>query len=544
MPGQIEGFDSRSHCLVHVNTLGRDLADCRPPVMLRYAPSATPPTPVTTSGVAAGTALRAPRNVRWEATHDSVTITWDAPDESAHGSGPHTGFTITRHAVDESGTIQGDKSPSGTVSLGKDERSFSESGLISGQRYRYRVLAEGNDNAIPAEMFFTTSTAPPRPEPGVVTVINDGSKLLMFSEEELSLSEGERQSYTVRLATEPESDVTVSLSVGGEGVEVTPGSLEFNKQKKWHAPQTVTVRGADDDISNSDRSATITHEASGYGCYDGVSGNVRVRVTDDDGVVVTTDSLTPEQETTDRTTETQEETTQDSGAPGGGGGGGSSGGGGGGSGGGGGGSSGGGGGSSGGGGFPSAGGESQEVCSASGVTDDESLTEFVECAAEEIATSDSSDKTESLLNGFRDETGDWNDGSTYLVILTKTGEVYFHAAHRELEGNDWSGFVFCEGGESVLDRQEGCFIGYEGERRGYAHPFSASYVPMARGEEEFVLLGGFDKTPDGESSTEETGGGGGGCTVGGSGSGSVFGLLLAALALFLAASPRIRTVLR
>ena len=74
--------------------------------------------------------------------------------------------------------------------------------------------------------------------------------------------------------------------------------------------------------------------------------------------------------------------------------------------------------------------------------------------------------------------------------------MYFHANNREVEDLDWSGVLLCEGGGSVLDTQEGCFAEYEGERRGYAHPLSASHVPLARDEAEFVLLGGFDETPE------------------------------------------------
>ena len=134
-------------------------------------------------------------------------------------------------------------------------------------------------------------------------------------------------------------------------------------------------------------------------------------------------------------------------------------------------------------------------------TDDE-LREFVENAAERITASQTFGETLSLLEQFRDE-GEWNDGSMYLVLLTKRGGVYFHADDREVEDLDWSGILFCEGGESVLDTQEGCVIEYDDERNSYAHPFSASHVPLAHGEDEFVLLGGFDEAPGGEPFTGE-----------------------------------------
>lgn len=187
----------------------------------------------------------------------------------------------------------------------------------------------------------------------------------------------------------------------------------------------------------------------------------------------------------------------------------------------------------------------EEMCAVSGVTDDQSLRRFVECAAERIEGSSAFEETLGLLDEFRDDEGKWNDGSVYLVLLTGRGRVYFHAEDREAEEMDWSGILFCEGGESVLDTQEGCFIEYDGERRGYAHPFSASHVPSVQGEDEFVLLGGFDEIPGGGSFPGDTGGpstetgevdtgGGGGCAIGGSDGGSAFGLFLIALALLLA----------
>ena len=145
--------------------------------------------------------------------------------------------------------------------------------------------------------------------------------------------------------------------------------------------------------------------------------------------------------------------------------------------------------------------EVEGVCAVSSVTDDQSLEGFVECAAESIEISDTFEETLRLLDEFRDDKGTWNDGSTYLVLLTGRGGVYFHANDREVEDMDWSGILSCEGEGSVLDTQEGCLIEYDGASSGYAHPFSASHVPLAHGENEFVLLGGFDETSEGKPLT-------------------------------------------
>ena len=150
--------------------------------------------------------------------------------------------------------------------------------------------------------------------------------------------------------------------------------------------------------------------------------------------------------------------------------------------------------------------EEKVRCAVSDVTDDQSLEGFVECAAESVAASDTFEKTLRLLDEFRDDEGNWNDGSTYLVLLTGRGGVYFHADDREVEDLDWSGILSCEGGGSVLNSRDGCFMEYDGASSGYAHPFSASHVPLAHGEDEFVLLGGFDETPEGEPLTGVIGG--------------------------------------
>ena len=149
--------------------------------------------------------------------------------------------------------------------------------------------------------------------------------------------------------------------------------------------------------------------------------------------------------------------------------------------------------------------EEEQMCPVfvSGLSDNRSLKRFVECAAENIAASNSFEETLGLLEEFRDMEGNWNDGSTYLVLLTKGGRVYFHADDRELEDLDWSGVLSCVGEGDVLDIQKGngCFMEYDGAGSVYAHSFSASYVPLSRAGDEFVLLGGFDETPEGEPFT-------------------------------------------
>lgn len=141
---------------------------------------------------------------------------------------------------------------------------------------------------------------------------------------------------------------------------------------------------------------------------------------------------------------------------------------------------------------------------ASEVVDDGTLESFVRHAAAHLSEAETFSETLGILNEFRNESGDWNDGSTYLVLLTGGGGVYVHAKNRELEDQDWSGLAdAAEGGVGQQFLGEGGgIVEYNDEaagpaRKAYAHPFTASAVPFGNpsGGEQFVLVGGFVYEP-------------------------------------------------
>ena len=75
---------------------------------------------------------------------------------------------------------------------------------------------------------------------------------------------GASKTYTVTLATEPTSDVTVTVeSDDTDAATVSPASLTFSTSD-YNTNQTVTVSAADDTDGN-DESVTIENEASGVG---------------------------------------------------------------------------------------------------------------------------------------------------------------------------------------------------------------------------------------------------------------------------------------
>ena len=100
---------------------------------------------------------------------------------------------------------------------------------------------------------------------------------------QVSVDEGGTAAYTVALAKAPAGAVTVAISVSGEGGEligVSPNRLTFTAGN-WATAQRVTITAGDDD-KTAERTATLTHQASGGG-YDEVSATVGVRILDNDG---------------------------------------------------------------------------------------------------------------------------------------------------------------------------------------------------------------------------------------------------------------------
>ena len=118
-----------------------------------------------------------------------------------------------------------------------------------------------------------------------VKVVDD-DRAIVLSRTSLSVDEGDATgaSYTVKLATQPSADVTVTVS-GHTGTDVSAdkASLTFTTDN-WNTAQTVTVTAADD-TDGADDAATLTHTASG-GEYAGQTATLPVTVVDDDRAIV------------------------------------------------------------------------------------------------------------------------------------------------------------------------------------------------------------------------------------------------------------------
>ena len=127
-----------------------------------------------------------------------------------------------------------------------------------------------------------------------VTITEDDTPGVSVSVTALTIPEGDAQSYTVVLDTEPAADVTVAIQVPDNAdIAVNQTDLTFTSDN-WHTPQPVTVTAHHDADAVADEPVPITHTVTG-GDYEGVTvADVEVTITEDDtpGVSVSVTALT------------------------------------------------------------------------------------------------------------------------------------------------------------------------------------------------------------------------------------------------------------
>ena len=116
-----------------------------------------------------------------------------------------------------------------------------------------------------------------------VTVSDDETANLVAAPGSLTIDEDGSGTFTVRLATQPTQQVSVTVSSSDSTVasvaSVPSTPLVFTTQN-WGTAQSVTVSGVSDDDA-ADESVTVTLLASG-GDYEGKAGTVAVSILDDE----------------------------------------------------------------------------------------------------------------------------------------------------------------------------------------------------------------------------------------------------------------------
>ena len=121
-----------------------------------------------------------------------------------------------------------------------------------------------------------------------MVIRDDDTAGVSISPSSLSVGEGDQQSYTIRLDSEPTSDVSVTVELpANAGFTVNPGAITFTPLN-W-GRQYVYVTGTQDNDAADEPPAAITHTVSSSDTlYSGATaGSVSVTVTNDDSVGVT-----------------------------------------------------------------------------------------------------------------------------------------------------------------------------------------------------------------------------------------------------------------
>ena len=113
-----------------------------------------------------------------------------------------------------------------------------------------------------------------------VTIEENDTPAVTLSTVSLVIADGETDTYTVALDTQPSGDVTVVINDPTDNTDVTasPGSLTFTPTD-WKNGKTVTVTSVLDHDTDTE-TATITHTVSGGDYATVTAKNVDVTVTD------------------------------------------------------------------------------------------------------------------------------------------------------------------------------------------------------------------------------------------------------------------------
>ena len=240
-------------------------------------------------------------------TADSVVVT--VHDDEVH---VEVEFGQSSYTVDEGQTVTVtvslDEDPERTVSVpitktnqagtsGADYSGVPESVTFNaGEREKTFTFTAAqdsvDDDGESVKLGFGT-TLPPGVSAGTVAettiaITDDDTAGVSVSTTGLEIEEGDSDTYTVALTSEPAGDVAVSIGgVAGTDLSLDKISLTFTPGN-WDTAQTVTVTAGHDDDAVDEAAATITHTVSSAADagYNGVTAGSVVVTVDDDEVPV------------------------------------------------------------------------------------------------------------------------------------------------------------------------------------------------------------------------------------------------------------------
>ena len=116
-----------------------------------------------------------------------------------------------------------------------------------------------------------------------VTITDDDRRGVTVSPASLTVEEGDDNTYTVVLDSQPTAAVTVTVNVpSGTDVSASPTSLTFTADD-WSTARTVTVSAEQDDDALMDDAVTVGHTVGSTGDYSGeTAADVAVMITETD----------------------------------------------------------------------------------------------------------------------------------------------------------------------------------------------------------------------------------------------------------------------
>ena len=208
-----------------------------------------------------------------KATEGGGALTITATLDSANDSGAAISIPI-QVVADDTTAQSSDYTVASSISIANNAQSGSTSFTVTDDQ-----IAEGEEVVV----LELGDTLAPDIVAGVstvgVTIADNDTAGLVTSPTSLDVDEGDDESYTVRLATQPTGTVTVAIT-GQSGTDLTldATSLTFTTAN-WNTAQTVTVT-AGEDPDTTDDTAALTHTASGGGYS--VTATVAVTVNDND----------------------------------------------------------------------------------------------------------------------------------------------------------------------------------------------------------------------------------------------------------------------
>ena len=237
------------------------------------------------------------------AVSTQISLSFDVPTTES-SVGPSTPRSSTRSSTTRSSTRSSETGPSGgppataadysalvnTITIPAGESAGEVLVLVSPID---DPIAEGDER-----LEIRGSTPGLKVSSALVTITDNDDRGIVLSKSSLTVVEGDTagQTYTVKLATQPTVEVTVTVT-GQDTTDLELSGLSGTDTltfdaTTWDDAQTVTVKAREDTDAAND-SVTLVHTAAG-GEYAGAKSDLAVTVDDDEtvSVVLSKSSLT------------------------------------------------------------------------------------------------------------------------------------------------------------------------------------------------------------------------------------------------------------